>query len=102
MEILPQPIAFQWDKGNLHKNITKHDVSWQEAEEVFSNKPLVLAHDPEHSNQKEQRLFVLGQTKAKRQLFIAFTIRGNKIRVISARDMTRAEEDAYEDFEEDS
>lgn len=98
MEILPDPTAFDWDDGNLHKNITKHDVSWQESEEMFSNKPLVLAHDLKHSNAKERRLFALGKTKANRRLFVVFTIRDNKIRVISARDMTRAEDNAYEDF----
>ena len=102
MEILPEPVAFQWDRGNLHKNIAKHDVSWQEAEEIFGNKPLVLSQDLKHTTAKERRMLALGKTKANRKLFIAFTIRINKIRVISARAMTRAEEDAYEDFEEDT
>ncbi len=66
------------------------------------NKPFVMAADREHSTNKERRMFALGKTNADRRLFIAFTIRRNKIRVISARDMTTAEKDAYEDFEEDS
>lgn len=102
MDILPEPIAFEWDKGNIPKNLHKHDVTPQEAEEMFSNSPLVLTYDPVHSGSDEARFWAFGITKAERRLFAAFTIRGNKVRVISIRDMTKLEEDVYEDFEENS
>lgn len=86
--------GFDWDEGNIDKNWIKHRVSNSECEEVFFNLPLLLADDTKHS-QAEKRYYVLGQTNASRFLFIAFTVRENKIRVISARDMKRKEEKTY-------
>jgi uncharacterized DUF497 family protein len=86
--------GFDWDEGNIDKNWIKHQVSNSECEEVFFNLPLLLADDTKHS-QDEKRYYVLGQTNAKRLLFIAFTVRENKIRVISARNMNSKEERAY-------
>lgn len=86
--------GFDWDDGNRTKNWAKHQVSTSECEEVFFNLPLLLADDVQHS-QQENRFYVLGQTNAGRRLFISFTIRTNKIRVISARDMSRKERQAY-------
>jgi uncharacterized DUF497 family protein len=86
--------GFQWDDGNLGKNWDKHNVSDEEAEEVFFNDPLVAGADTRHSK-RERRYFALGQTDAGRRLFVAFTIRKTLIRVISARDMTRREQRVY-------
>jgi uncharacterized DUF497 family protein len=85
---------FEWDDGNRTKSWVKHQVSTTECEEVFFNLPLLLANDMQHS-QVEKRYYVLGQTNAERQLFIALTVRTNKIRVISARDMSRKERQKY-------
>ena len=86
--------GFEWDKGNIDKNWIRHRVSKNECEEVFFNQPLLVSEDPKHSN-VEKRYYVLGQTDSNRLLFIAFTIRNNKIRVISARDMSRREREKY-------
>lgn len=92
---LSQIIGFDWDENNREKNWEKHGVLASECEEVFFNLPLLLQSDPSHS-QKEPRYYVLGHTIADRRLFIAFTVRQNKIRVISARDMSRKERSIYE------
>ena len=94
MSELDEIEGFDWDDGNRTKNWIKHQVSTAECEEVFFNLPLLYADDKQHS-QEERRCYVLGQTNAERLLFIAFTIRTNKIRVISARDMSREERQAY-------
>ena len=86
--------GFEWDEGNQLKNWVKHQVSAVECEELFFNLPLMLADDPEHS-QDEPRYYVLGQTNNKRRLFVSFTIRNDKIRVISARPMSRKEREIY-------
>jgi len=86
--------GFEWDEDNQTKNWIRHQVSAPESEEVFFNLPLLLADDVQHS-QEEKRFYVLGQTNAERKLFISFTIRTNKIRVVSARDMSRKERQAY-------
>jgi uncharacterized DUF497 family protein len=92
---LDQLIGFDWDSGNREKNWERHHVSIGECEEVFFNLPLLLQGDPGHS-QMEQRFFVLGQTNAGRLLFIAFTNRQEKIRIISARNMSQKEREYYE------
>lgn len=101
MRVLPEPITFQWDKGNISKNTEKHGVTNQEAEEVFVNVPFIIADDTKHSAH-EQRFFGLGQTKTCRKLFVAFTIRDRKIRVISIRDMKKKERTIYEQLEKNS
>jgi uncharacterized protein len=102
MQILPEFEGFDWDKGNLEKNLKKHKVTSQEAEELFASDPFLIRRDDYHSNETEERLQALGKTKAGRKLFIAFTLRNNKVRVISVRDMTPQEEQAYEKLEENS
>ena len=87
--------GFDWDDGNRDKNWEKHQVSNSECEEVFFNIPLLLQPDPVHS-QTETRYYLLGQTNAGRRLFVSFTIRGENIRVISARDMSKRERTFYE------
>jgi uncharacterized DUF497 family protein len=87
--------GFDWDEGNLLKNWEKHAVSHLEAEQVFFNEPLIVFEDLKHSLE-ESRWYVLGRTDESRKLMIVFTIRGDKIRVISSRDMSRKERRIYE------
>ena len=94
MNILSCVGGFEWNKGNIEKNWERHKVSFVECEEVFFNKPFIVKEDKPHSK-KEARYYVLGKTDMGRLLFVVFTIRGNKIRVISARDMNRKERKIY-------
>ncbi len=86
--------GFDWDEGNSNKNFYLHGVSDGECEELFFNLPLIIASDSKHPK-NELRLFALGRTDSNRWLFVAFTIRENLIRIISARDMTKSEERRY-------
>lgn len=95
MKVLPKPIAFDWDKGNIDKNFKKHQVTNKETEEVFGNKPIKIFKDKEHS-QKEDRFVALGVTNNEKRLYIVFTIRGEKIRIISARNQSKKERRLYE------
>lgn len=83
-------LGFDWDEGNKQKNWEKHKVDYRECEEVVFNQPLLINEDMKHSSQ-EQRYYVLGRTDSDRTLFLVFTIRDNKIRVISARDQSKKE-----------
>ena len=87
--------GFDWDEGNLVKNWERHHVSASECEQVFFNRPLATMEDEKHAGE-EARHLALGVTDGGRLLFVAFTIRGNLIRVISARDMSRKERKEYE------
>ena len=88
--LLEESKGFQWDSGNILKNWEKHGVTALECEQVFFNLPLVAAADLNHSR-TEPRNFVLGQTDSARLLFLVFTVRDRRIRVISARNMNRKE-----------
>src|SRR5512134_2178398 len=92
---------FDWDDGNRDKSWVRHKVAWTEAEEVFFQHPLLVYPDPEHSR-AEERFYLLGRTSLGRLLFIVFTVRRNKIRVISARDMSREERDLYNEALEEN
>lgn len=87
--------GFDWDEGNFLKNWEKHGVSHLEAEQVFFNEPLLLYEDRKHS-ELESRWFVLGRTDQSRELMLVFTVRADKIRIISARPMSRKEREIYE------
>ncbi len=90
-----KPKQFEWDHGNERKNSDKHNVSKEETEQVFFNRPLLLIEDKVHS-QKEMRFHALGRTDKNRKLHITYTIRMNQIRVISARPMHKKERKSYE------
>ncbi len=94
MIILSQCEGFEWDDGNINKNWLKHKVSPAECEQIFFNRPLVIQDDIKHS-EAEKRFYALGRTDSKRTLFIAFTVGNKRIRVISARDMSRKEREVY-------
>ena len=93
-KILSKCKGFQWDEGNINKNWYLHQVTDLECEELFFNLPIIIAADSVHSKD-EERFYALGRTELHRWLFIAFTVRENLIRVISARDMTKREQRKY-------
>lgn len=95
MKKLPSPIAFEWDKGNIDKNLKKHKITNKEAEEVFNDRSLKIFTDLKHS-QKEQRFVVYGITSEKKNLTVVFTSRNRKIRVISTRVQNKKERSVYE------
>jgi len=86
---------FEWDKGNINKSFKKHKISPNEAEEIFLDEHLKIIKDIKHS-QEERRLIALGKTFSEKQLFIVYTVRGEKIRIISARPMDKKERSYYE------
>jgi len=95
MKVFKKPFAFEWDEGNKNKNFIKHKVTDEECEEVFFDSKKKTAKDIFHSN-KEERNIIIGKTKLGRYLFLVFTTRENKIRIISARDLNRKERSLYE------
>jgi uncharacterized DUF497 family protein len=89
--------GFDWDDGNNRKSADKHGVSPNEAEQVFVNRPLIVAEDMQHSAE-EVRFHALGKTGDNKLLQVTFTLRENGafIRIISARPMNRKERAIYE------
>lgn len=95
MRVLPRVIKFEWDEGNLDKSYRKHGIAPKEAEEIFVNDEFFVIPDVKHS-QVEKRFIGLGKTAAGEKLFVVFTHRRNKIRIISARRIHRKEVKRYE------
>lgn len=93
MTLLP-PVEFQWDRGNKDKNLKRHGVTNEEIEEVFFGDCMRVVKDAFHSG-KEERYLLIGKTVFGRRLFIVFTLRNNKVRVISARDLNKKEKGLY-------
>jgi uncharacterized protein len=81
---LPSVLVFEWDKGNEQKNWIKHKVAAEEAEEPFFSDDYIILEDTAHTGSAEQRFILLGKTNKERMLFIVFTKRADKIRIISA------------------
>lgn len=93
-DIFSQNLEFDWDLGNIDKNLLKHNVTSQECEEAFLDFEAFVTVDVSHST-IEPRYQLLAKNKS-RYLTIYFTVRKNKIRIISARDMSNKEKKQYE------
>lgn len=95
-------VSFEWDKGNLNKNFKKHKVANQEAEEIFTDEASFIFEDKTHSTDKEKHYGIFGKTGEGRLLSIVFTLREEKIRIISARDISKKERRSYEKIKSNS
>ena len=87
---------FEWDPRKAEINLRKHDVSFTEAGTVFGDDLAITVPDPDHSND-EDRYITIGWSKRRRLLMVSHTDRGNRIRIISARELTNAERKEYEE-----
>jgi uncharacterized DUF497 family protein len=87
---------FEWDRDKAEHNLRKHGVSFNEAATVFFDSLSMTGRDPDHSL-AERRHVIFGQSSAGRLLAVAHTEREDRIRIISARKVTRAERKLYEE-----
>ena len=97
-ERLAQCTGFDWDSGNAPKLWERHQVTPGECEQVFFREPFLLAADVRHSR-TEERWAAWGRTAEGRALAVVFTLRGERIRPLSARDMNRKERRLYAQVE---
>lgn len=89
-------MPFEWDEEKAKINLKKHKVGFEEAKSVFGDPFTITIDDPEHSKE-EQRFIDIGKSVNGKLLVIAYTERGNKIRIISCRKATTAERRKYEE-----
>lgn len=88
--------TFEWDLGNLAKNLKKHGISWEEAESVFEQQEAIRVLGEQSSPKaNEPRYGLLGLTSELKPVFVCFTIRGSEIRIIHIRKMNRRERRFY-------
>lgn len=89
-----EEIHFEWDETKADSNIEKHKVSFETACEVFLD-PFLQSKEVELIDD-ELREVVVGATETLRLLYVAYTLRDDKIRIISARNITKKERIEYE------
>ncbi len=89
-------MEFEWDPKKAAKNLQKHGVSFTEAATVFDDPLSMSVPDPDHSAE-EDRLVIVGQSYRRRLVIVSFAERGDRYRIVSARELTRAESKAYEE-----
>lgn len=99
IKVLEKTKGFDWNQGNIDKNFKKHQIKDKEAEETFFNLPFIVNFDEKHSTKSEKRFQALEKTNEEKKLFIVFTIRNNKIRIISARKQSQKERRQYQKYE---
>ena len=88
-------IDFEWDSKKAITNLQKHRVNFREAATVFSDELSITIYDPDHSD-KEDRFITIGTSDTGRFLMVSHTDRGDRTRIISARELTRKERKEYE------
>lgn len=88
-------MKFEWDEKKAAANFQKHRVSFQEAQSVFEDPFFLIFRDNRYFF--EQRFIITGESRQHRLLVVAYTERGNRTRLISARLATGAEQKSYEE-----
>lgn len=88
-------LDFEWYPPKAQSNLKKHKVSFQEASTIFADKNRLELLDREH-NEGELRFIGIGRSDRDRLLFVNFTERGDKLRIISARLVESWERREYE------
>jgi uncharacterized protein len=86
----------EWDEDKATSNQSKHGVSFEEAKTVFDDPLYVDFYDPDHS-EDEERYLIIGESNRGRLLIVSYTERGDSMRLISAREVTRTEREVYEE-----
>lgn len=89
-------MEFEWDPKKAKSNLRKHRVSFYEAATAFNDILSFTFEDEAHSD-VELRYATLGMSYQGRILVVAHTMRGEKVRIISAREATPRERKWYEE-----
>lgn len=84
-------MQFDWNEANI-AHIARHQVTPNEAEQVVANDPLDLEIQ---LREREERIVHLGETDAGRVLFVVVTVRGEKIRVVTAHPANKKAREFY-------
>lgn len=89
-------MQFEWNNEKAASNLAKHGVSFEEAKTVFDDPLYVDFYDPDHS-EDEERYLIVGHSNQGKLLIVSYTEKKDSIRLISAREVTRTEREAYEE-----
>ena len=85
-------LIVEWDDNKAEMNWKKHRIHFEDAALIFLDENRIDEFDEEHSDYEERRK-VIGMVE--NILFVVYTERGEKLRLISARNATRREKEDY-------
>jgi len=89
-------MEFEWDPAKAAVNERKHGITFLEAATIFGDPLAITFADPDHSVH-EERYLTFGLSRLDRLLVVSHSDREGRIRIISARLMTRKEVKIYEE-----
>ncbi len=89
-------LRFEWDNNKDKANISKHGISFDQAQTAFYDEYAIQFFDPEHS-ENEDRFLLLGTSFKLKTLVICHCFREEEtvVRIISARKADKEEEQVY-------
>jgi len=87
-------VEFEWDAAKATSNEHRHGVGFMEAATCFLDSNQVAFYDPDHSDDEDRDVLIAHSARG-RLLMVVSTLRGEKIRIISAREATRQEARDY-------
>ena len=87
-------LEFEWRDAKAEGNWQTHGVSFELASTVFKD-PFAIEFLDDREDYGEERFVVIGMAEGKVLLFVAYTEREERIRIISARRATKHEQDHY-------
>ncbi len=89
-------LEFEWDPKKAEANRARHGIDFEEALTIFRD-PLARIFEDELHSDDEPREIIIGHSLKQRLVLACFTVRGTRIRIISAREATRLERQDYEE-----
>ncbi|MBP9502466.1 MAG: BrnT family toxin [Candidatus Promineofilum sp.] len=89
-------MKMEWDPRKAARNLSKHEVGFEEAATVFFN-PLAVIFEDEWHSESESREIIIGHSADNQLLVVIFVERKDSIRIISARRATASEQNDYEE-----
>jgi uncharacterized protein len=84
---------FEWDDEKAAANLAKHGVSFEQARDAFDD-PFAIDFVDDREDYREHRLILVGMVES-RLLVVAHTLRGDKVRIITAREAQPHERRRY-------
>lgn len=87
-------LEFEWDEAKAEANWQLHGVSFELAQTVFAD-PFSIERIDDREDYGEERFVMIGMAEGQIILFVAYTERENRIRLISARRATSHEQEDY-------
>ena len=89
-------MEFEWDPKKAEANKRKHGISFHQAATIFGD-PLAITFTDHHHSLDEERFITFGLTVFNQLIVVSHAQRGEKLRIISSRLMTRQERKLYEE-----